>query len=124
MLSTRKRLAAVIAAIGVLASVAPVAGARAAIPGFPGLSGVAPLGVSPLGGDFAGSVGPCSRSSAEGQAGTGSYATQVCQGSGLSFVGPAVGQVASVIGPTIIGPTSIGSVVVSAGNVAGSGVGY
>jgi hypothetical protein len=36
-------------------------------------------------------------------------------GTGLSFVGPAVGQIATVIGPTIIGPAVIGNVVVSAG---------
>jgi hypothetical protein len=39
-------------------------------------------------------------------------------GTGLSFVGPAVGQIAAVIGPTIIGPAVIGNVVVSAGNGA------
>ena len=39
-------------------------------------------------------------------------------GTGLSFVGPAVGQIATVIGPTIIGPAVIGNVVVSAGNGA------
>jgi hypothetical protein len=120
MLSTRKRLAAAIAAIGVLATAAP--GASAAITGFPGFPGVAPLGL-PAAGNAAGALGNCSRSSAEGQAGTGTISNQVCQGGGLSFVGPAVGQVASVIGPTIIGPTSIGSVVVSAGNVSAAGVG-
>lgn len=121
MLSTRKRLAAAIAAISLLATTAP--GASAAITGFPGFPGVAPpLGLSPLGAG-AGSFGPCSRSSAEGQAGTGTISNQVCQGGGLSFVGPSLGQVASVIGPTIIGPTSVGSVVVSAGNVSAAGVG-
>jgi hypothetical protein len=42
-------------------------------------------------------------------------------GAGLSFVGPAIGQIATVTGPTIIGPAVIGTSVVSAGNVA---VGY
>jgi hypothetical protein len=40
-------------------------------------------------------------------------------GGGLSFIGPAVGQVASVIGPTIIGPVYIGTSIVSAGAAAG-----
>jgi hypothetical protein len=40
----------------------------------------------------------------------------VCQGTGLSFVGPAIGQIATVIGPTIIGPAVIGNVTVSAGS--------
>jgi hypothetical protein len=117
---TRRRLAAAIGAIGVLAIVAP--GASAATTGFPVPAGVVPLGLTPLG-DAAGSLGLCARTSAEGQAATGSNGVQVCQGSGLSFVGPHVGQVASVIGPTIIGPTAVGSVVVSAGNVAASGIG-
>lgn len=49
-------------------------------------------------------------------AGTGN---QICQigGGGLVFVAPAVGQVATVVGPTIIGPSQVGTVVVSPGNV-------
>jgi hypothetical protein len=43
---------------------------------------------------------------------------QICQGGGgLVFVAPAVGQVATVVGPTIIGPSQVGTVVVSPGNV-------
>jgi hypothetical protein len=42
----------------------------------------------------------------------------VCQGAGLSFIGPAIGQVATVIGPTIIGPVANVNVAVSAGAVA------
>jgi hypothetical protein len=45
--------------------------------------------------------------------------SQHCLGAGLSFTGPAIGQIASVIGPTIISPTVVGaSIVVSAGNGA------
>jgi hypothetical protein len=44
-------------------------------------------------------------------------ASQQCLGAGLSFVGPAIGQIATVIGPTIIGPANIGTTVVSAGDV-------
>jgi hypothetical protein len=44
---------------------------------------------------------------------------QICMagGGGLVFVAPAVGQVATVVGPTIIGPSQVGTVVVSPGNV-------
>jgi hypothetical protein len=35
----------------------------------------------------------------------------------LSFIGPSVGEIASVVGPTIIGSTVIGQVNVSAGPV-------
>jgi hypothetical protein len=49
---------------------------------------------------------------------TGGTENQICQGGGgLVFVGPAVGQVATVVGPTIIGPSQVGTVVVSPGNV-------
>jgi hypothetical protein len=33
----------------------------------------------------------------------------------LSFVGPAIGQISSIVGPTIIGPASNISVIQSAG---------
>ena len=43
---------------------------------------------------------------------------QICQSvGGPVFVGPAVGQIATVVGPTIIGPSQVGTVVVSPGNV-------
>jgi hypothetical protein len=58
----------------------------------------------------------------EGQGATGGTTNHICQGSGLVFVGPALGQVAAVIGPTVIGPAVIGTTVVSAGDAAaGSG---
>ncbi|MEA2211271.1 MAG: hypothetical protein QOF83_1219 [Solirubrobacteraceae bacterium] len=52
----------------------------------------------------------------QGQGATGGTTATVCQGTGLSFVGPAIGQIATVIGPTIIGPAVIGNVTVSAGS--------
>ena len=61
---------------------------------------------------------PCSTDSNEQQGATAGTANSVCQGSGLSFIGPSVGQVATVMGPTIIGPADVGTVVVSAGDVA------
>jgi hypothetical protein len=93
---TLKRLAAELATIGALAVVAPA------------------------GNTIEGTFGPCSRPSAEGQGGTGTADHQVCQGSGLSFIGPATGQVATVIGPTITGPATNLNVVVS-GGAAGVG---
>jgi hypothetical protein len=43
---------------------------------------------------------------------------QICQSvGGPIFIGPQIGQVATVIGPTIIGPSQVGTVVVSPGNV-------
>jgi hypothetical protein len=53
----------------------------------------------------------------EVQGGTAGTETVVCNGAGgLSFVGPQIGQVASVIGPTIIGGVVTGSVVTTAGD--------
>jgi hypothetical protein len=105
MQSTLKRLAAV-AALGTMGILAPAAGASAAVTpaapakfalpaaGFPaaGLGlGFPATGFVPgagLGGDVAFGLG----------VGTGGLP----DGVPLSFVGPSVGQVASVIGPTII----------------------
>jgi hypothetical protein len=67
-----------------------------------------------------GPAGPCSTVSPHsGQGATAGTAVQVCQGSGLSFVAPAIGQIATVIGPTIIGPAVVGTLIVSAGNGSG-----
>jgi hypothetical protein len=115
MMPTGKRLAVVLGVAGVLAiggsAIGAGAAAAASLPvrpdllAFDGLSG-----------------GPeaCSSRSAEQQGATAGTETKVCQGGGLVFVGPAVGQVATVIGPTVIGPAQV-SAVVSAGNV-GAGV--
>jgi hypothetical protein len=60
----------------------------------------------------------------EGQGGTAGTETVVCNGAGgLSFVGPQIGQVASVIGPTIIGGVVTGSVITAAGDAAANGWG-
>jgi hypothetical protein len=37
---------------------------------------------------------------------------------GLTFIGPSVGQVATVIGPTIMTPGFVGTIVQANGNVA------
>ncbi|MDX6686187.1 MAG: hypothetical protein QOF86_2315 [Baekduia sp.] len=52
---------------------------------------------------------------AEGQGPPGSIEDKVCMGAGLSFIGPSIGQIASVVGPTTIGPAFIGTSVASAG---------
>jgi hypothetical protein len=62
-------------------------------------------------------VGPCGHATnGVGVGNVGQTEAQVCLGSGLAFVAPAIGQIASVIGPTIIGPAVVGTTIVSAGN--------
>jgi hypothetical protein len=133
MIPTRRRLAALVASVGVLAitASAPVAGAALPagfpMPGLP-LPGATPLGglntaaYVPVGlaavGAEALPAGACGHKSVEGQGATAGTTDQVCVGSGLVFIGPAIGQVATVIGPTVIGPAVIGTSVVSAGDVA------
>jgi hypothetical protein len=68
----------------------------------------------------AGSGGICGSSSATqggiGGSTAGGTTAQVCLGPGaLSFVGPSIGEVSSIIGPTIIGPANNINVVQSAG---------
>ncbi|MDB5064899.1 MAG: hypothetical protein JWM18_1333 [Chloroflexi bacterium] len=115
MMPTRKRLAIVLGAAAVFAiggsAIGAGAAAAASLPVRPDLLAYDGLAGGPDG---------CSNHSAEQQGATAGTEAKVCQGSGLSFVGPAVGQVATVIGPTVIGPAQV-SAVVSAGNV-GAGV--
>jgi hypothetical protein len=103
MRSTRTRLAAVAATTAALALAAPVGSAGAQVPGdvvpVEGLPGGCPSTISPSG------IGDA-----------GATQSQVC-GAALSFVGPSVGQVATVIGPTIIGGVVNAPVMVSAGSV-------
>ena len=95
MMSTRKRLAAVLGVVGMLAIGAPMESASAVF-----------------------DPGSCGDSTGSGQGDIGSSGSTVCLGSGLVFVAPSVGQVATVIGPTVIGPATIGNAIVSAGDVA------
>jgi hypothetical protein len=96
MQSTLKRLAAV-AALGTMGILAPAAGASAAVtPAAPAklaLPGVG-LPAAGLGLPAAGLGLPA--------AGLGLPAGGLGRGLPLSFVGPSVGQVAAVIGPTVI----------------------
>jgi hypothetical protein len=120
MKRTRNLLIAAAAAAGLLTAAAPAANASTAspspyvlpatgwtVPPGTGIGARSQPGVCGLGGN------------SDGQGGTAGVENVVCQGGGLVFVGPAVGQIASVIGPTIIGPAVVGSLVVSAGNGAG-----
>jgi hypothetical protein len=129
MIPTRRRLVALVASVGVLAIAASAPVAGAALPaGFPvpaatGLGPfTTPVASAPIGGAALGAdalpAGDCAHKSVEGQGATAGTTDQVCVGSGLVFIGPAIGQVATVIGPTVIGPAVIGTSVVSAGDVA------
>jgi hypothetical protein len=114
---------AVLGAAVALAVGAPAAGATVPIP----FGGSIPIG----GQESVGSgVGPQSTGAGTGASGcgpsvgsellgrTGGQDATICS-AGLVFVGPAVGAVSSVIGPTIISPAVVGnSIIVSAGSVA------
>jgi hypothetical protein len=64
-------------------------------------------------------AGACSTPTGnEGQGRTGGTDIYSCVGAGLSFIGPSIGQISSVIGPTIMSPGFVGTVIVSGGNVA------
>ena len=111
-MTTPQRFAALVGAAGVLAIGGSVSSAAVAITTGP------PVRADLLGFDGAPS-GPetCSNRNSEGQGATAGTENKICMGSGLVFIGPSVGQVAALIGPTVIGPAQIGNAVVSAGNV-------
>jgi hypothetical protein len=128
-MSLRRTLVAAIAASAAFAVGTPAAGAAAVPVGqfpIPAVSGV-PIGVGygaipasyAPSGYGATTPGPCSSATgnADGEGGTGRTTNLTCQGAGnLSFVGPSIGQVATIIGPTIIGPAFVGNSIVSAGD--------
>lgn len=117
MMRTRKRLAVVLGVMGVLAIGGPVASASAATTAsVPMSTAVVPQGLSAFDGAPLDPGGCADVSPSQGT--TGGTQNQICQGSGLAFVGPSVGQVATVIGPTVIGPANIGNLIASAGSVA------
>jgi hypothetical protein len=115
---------AALIATGALIVGAPAAGAST----FPagtipaGLNGIAGAGVTlPGAGNTAVASGACGGTSTagQGQNNTGGTTSLHCLGSGLSFTGPAIGQIATVIGPTIVSPAVVGAaIVVSGGNGA------
>jgi hypothetical protein len=117
MQSIRRACLAALAGCAALAVLAPIASASPVPAGVGG-----PLNLGPIGNNPAVAWGPCGTpTGAEGQGGTGGTAQQACLGAGLSYVGPAIGQIASVIGPTIISPGGVGTVIVSAGDAAAGG---
>jgi hypothetical protein len=116
------RLLAVVVAAGAAAIAAPISGASAQTsPLFPRASMFSFPPVWPSGGGIAiggnqigsgGCVGT-NRPSVGGN--NGSTSAQTC-GALLAFVGPQIGQIASVVGPTLVNsPNSV--VIVSAGSV-------
>jgi hypothetical protein len=112
---------AVLATTAALAVAAPAAGAIT-IPTWPSGSAAAGLTV-PGGGNIAIASGACGGTSTagQGQNNTGGTTSLHCLGSGVSYTGPAIGQIATVVGPKIVSPAVVGaSIVVVAGNgVAG-----
>jgi hypothetical protein len=103
----RGRLLAVAATLTVFAVAAPISSASADWPfTVPNINTV---------GGQAGAYG-CGINDPEGVGAAGGTTSQSC-GAVLSFIGPAIGEVATVIGPTIIGSAVLAPVSVSAGPV-------
>jgi hypothetical protein len=116
MRSIRRRLLAILVAMGAVAVAAPVCGASAAVTpltGFP----LNPLGgaVAALGGNGVGTGGCAGTNRPSFGGNTGSTSAQSC-GAILVFNGPQMGQLANVMGPTIIG-SPFTDVKVSAGAI-------
>jgi hypothetical protein len=123
MMRLRKPLIVALAATAALAFAVPAAHASTvpayhfSMPNsFAGFKGnpvalSTPIGGVPTGGDCSNPAG------VEGQGRTGGNDIYACIGAGLSFVGPSIGLISTVMGPTIISPGFAGSVIVSGGNV-------
>jgi hypothetical protein len=60
-------------------------------------------------------AGPCGSATGSEVVGRKGTTAQVC--GGLSFVGPAIGEITTVIGPTIISPAVVGSSIVNGSNI-------
>ena len=115
MMATWKRLAVTLGVTGVLAIGGSVASACATM--TVGLPALAPPGLLALN-DPSGAEA-CTHRSNEGQGSTPGNEPQVCQGSGLSFIGPTVVSTTQ-IAPTTIGPAQVNSI--EAGGNAAVGV--
>jgi hypothetical protein len=117
MISSRQLVAAIIAVMATLAVGVPVAGASAATTAVPRSAGLWGGGL-PVAGETPQGAASCGTANSLGlDAGTGGTETKVCTGAGLTFVGPSIGQIATVMGPTIIGPAVVGVAAVSAGSI-------
>jgi hypothetical protein len=114
----RSHFVGALAAAAALAAGPPAAGASTASSGeFPVATGFAPYPDAAIGGNVI--PGACGNAVAgENQGRTGGNDIEACVGAGLSFIGPSIGQIATVIGPTTISPAVVGGSIVSAGNVA------
>lgn len=106
MMPSRKYRVRIAVTAALLAACAPTARAYAQVAPVPGAGNCSPPTIG------------------QGQGSPGGNSHTICQGAGLIYIGPAVGQIATVIGPTVIGPAVIGASNVSAGNgiVVGPGV--
>jgi hypothetical protein len=104
----RRRLLALVSSITVLAVAGSVSSASAYTFPFSGSPTSAVGGLSGPSG--------CASNAPAGVGPTGGTTAQTCGGV-LSFVGPAIGSVGSVVGPTIIGATVFAPVTASNGPV-------
>jgi hypothetical protein len=124
MMPLRPHLVAALAATAALAVGAPAAGASTApARRFPIPTAFARFLGPPIGASWIPPsttlTGACGTSTGAGSQGrTGGTATQVCVGAGLSLIGPSIGQIATVNGPTTISPGFVGITIASAGAVA------
>jgi hypothetical protein len=107
----RRRHLAVVLATGAVALAAPVSGASAQVPAF----GLPVPGTSAIGGNQIGTAGCVGTNRPSFGGNNGSTSAQTCAAL-LSFTGPQIGQISSVIGPTIIG-SPFSAVNVSAGPI-------
>jgi hypothetical protein len=123
------RRLAIVLAVGAVAVAAPVSEASAAVSPFGSFfgAGFAPVGIAswgaygPMTGAFV--MGPqnavsnsgCGQNRPAVVGGTGSV-EQIACGSVLAFIGPAIGQINTQIGPTIIGSTVLAPIVMTGGN--------
>ena len=108
MRSIRQRLVAVAATAGALAVAAPVSAASAQIP--PIVLPAAGLGSPAQGCANVPIVGTAGLIGAAG----GSTQQQAC-GTVLAFIGPSIGNLSSVVGPTVIGGSVLAPVTASTG---------
>jgi hypothetical protein len=106
----RGHLLAVAATMGVFAVAAPVSSASIFTwpVGLPSINSV---------GGQAGTYG-CGSNAPAGNGPAGGTTNQSC-GAVLSFIGPSIGEIASVVGPTVIGSPVLAPITVSAGPVGG-----
>ena len=112
--------AVAVAAVGAIAG--PVAGAGAAtLPALPTALPTAfpfpavPVAGNAIGGNEIGTAGCVGTNRPSVGGNNGSTANQTC-GAALAFTGPAIGQISSIVGPTIIGSPGA-KVIISAGPI-------